>query len=72
MLRVARTLADLEPVAQIASHHISEAGQDRTLDRLAILPSVPLAIQVHLRCPIPRDTHLDSSVPEGCRQWHAY
>ena len=65
ILRVARTLADLEPVAQIASHHISEAGQDRTLDRLAILPSVPLAIQVHLRCPIPRDTHLDSSVPEG-------
>ena len=33
ILRVARTLADLEPVAQIASHHISEAVQYRTLDR---------------------------------------
>ena len=32
-VRVARTLADLEAVDAIASHHISEAIQYRTLDR---------------------------------------
>ena len=33
VLRVARTLADLEGAGQLASHHISEAVQYRTLDR---------------------------------------
>ena len=33
ILRVARTLADLEATEQIGSHHISESVQYRTLDR---------------------------------------
>jgi magnesium chelatase family protein len=43
ILRIARTLADLEASVAVRPHHVAEAIGYRTLDRNAPLPAQPAA-----------------------------